>query len=674
MKQFEQTLNVLRGELNQLKGSKVKAPAPELGAPYPTYSLSKPLEHKVHQLLAIVEYDMERYTPRSRSQKDMDEATKKQQETMVKEKNAEEEGIEISEKPKEINETTEFESFIRSINIQPEINTASNPHVDAVKISRMTPHLAEIYVLIDDELRYLKNNMTLMSGSATVVQKIEKVLAFIGANRLGDALNLLHRLKRDMPNNRAVSFVLSQVTYFMARSGMSQHLSEAREEGSKACLLGEAIDEKRLQRYRYNYILSEAHYGVDKILPKMREFYLLSPESLTGRDGYHVHEGYHFKALLLLSKIESKDWSAYERQALLEVAYQNIGGALFYIAVFRNLFMNAIVEGKKDYETFAQLEEDIQYAYINHGRTVAVLQENFTAEGRMLTAGKYFWTTQARYLQAFLNAGSLPNFDSILANISLNGRRFHQEGTIVANLKENGLAEENYWNIWAKKLTPMTDNHREDAIPDAQVMKITALATKYEDALAELQKLEATLTQTPKWEPAQAFMVKFDYSKMIEEGTGKQSNLNSRSPASNIFKPYYLIWNGLTESELLPSDLVLKTARNGGFDTLDEVQDLFDGIEKIIEHDLQGLKARIETGYQKYLKHKSDEDGEVSVDPLNLQEHFKGNWWLYIVVVPLAFIVFSIVVFSKDYMTAIKSIGIIAIFGLLASLLFIKKK
>lgn len=681
MKKFIQTLNVIKSELSQESKSAAMKPQINLGPPFPTYTLSKTHQHKIAQLLSVIDTDIERFTPRARSEQESEEATRQQQKKQMLD-NAKKEGLSeqeiekldsLAEQKPASSSAIEIDSFIRTLEISTEINIKNNPHLDAVKLSRMAPHLAELYALIDEEMRYLKNNMSIMSSSAAIVQKLDKAHAFVGANRMGDALNILHRLKKDAPNNRAVSFITSQTAYFMSRSGMTQHLSEAREEGKKACLLGDGIDEGRLHKYRYSFIMSEAHYSTEKVLPKMREFYLLSPESLMGKDGYNAHNAYHFKSLLFLTKVPATEWTSYERQTVIEFAYNNIGGALLYIALFRPLILDHVIDGKKDFEIFAKLEEDLQYAFIQYSNCVNVLQENFTSEGRSINAGKYFWTVRSRYLQNFLNAASLPHFDTVLSNISLNGRRMYQEGPTVQSLKDNGLSEEIYWNIWARKVTPVADLHREDAIPDAIVLKESNLLSKYEEALAELQQAEKELTATPKWEPSQPFIIKFDYSKLIEQATGKASSINTRSPSSNIFKPYYQLWNGLTEPEILPSDLVLRTARNGGFDNLDEIQDLFDGIAMVLEDDLQGMKARIDSAYQKYLRHKAEEEGSSSLEILNLQDHFKEYWWLYLVVVPLAFIVFAMVVFSQDYMTALKSVGILAAGGLFISLILLKK-
>lgn len=529
------------------------------------------------------------------------------------------------------------EDFYNKLNVQSSLyyldeENLKNPS-DLEKITGATRNL---YLIMANEATYMYDHMGEKGYSIAIIQKIEKAMSALASDRLHDTLLILKDAKRDDPHNRHIAFILSQALYFKVHQGQTALLPQAREEAKKSCVFTEKFDELRLLQYRYHYAVAEFAVSKERCIEMLREYFLLSPESIISKEGLRAHACIHLKAWLLLSELPIKFWDNFEYTSLLNLIRHTCGGTVLYVYLFRGKLIEDIqAKDKNIYPDFYELEQGICLSIERYGSITAPITKIESQIDQSLP-----WTLYQRYLGLFLSYAPTPSWDEIMLNVSLDGRGYETAGFPDKQNKGSGLINFSYWGTWAHSLTPYQDIYTPHILPTLKIAEELAITKELDKLLKELEDFEVHLfPDTDEYDLVLIHMPSYAYKSFMQLSSVGASTF--RAPREQFFTPYYRSW--CTNEPMpspLPSEIVRAQAEKGGFISLEEAVGFFDGAVRILPDKTHGLKARINNVLE-YMKKQEAQKEHNGGDALG--HHLKEFWWLYFGIVPLAIFTFIII-------------------------------
>ena len=547
--------------------------------------------------------------------------------------------------------------------------------LDPSVLKALPQPLVRLYCLLFKELQDAQKHMTDWGIPAPSMDRMRKALHSLGIDKVGDAFVVLRSGRNDDPNNKVMAFFLSQILFYRVQNGQNEFLPEAREEAKKSCAFDERYPQDKLTCYRYHYVTCEMNFSKERAQEMLREYYLLNSDTLIGEEGLRVHNWYHLKALVLLSKLPGEFWSTYEIECIHTVAFQSIGGALIYLPFFRPFILQKLATESPEYDKFYDIEKALRLVYIRFEAAIDALTSQFRKDGKLFNAPAHTWTVSSRYLHTFLTNAPLPTIENLLANTSLDGRRNTPAKTIDQKLHDAGLHDATFWQSWIIKTSYNPDLYNDGVIPNKLVASEGAILKQFDELLKTLKAWEEPIVTDEKWQHARLYLAPVAHSKLLELGTGQPLGALAFGSGEAVYKNYYKGWSSLIDDEILASDNIENRAGAGVFWSVEEIMATFDGAERIMNDPNVGLSIRFKAGYRKYVQNRSKHkktNGKnwQTLDNPTFTEHFRQYWWLYSILVPMAIMTFIVIVSARSYENAIRMIMVVFIFAIVGFAVF----
>ena len=555
--------------------------------------------------------------------------------------------------PVDHNYVTDFEGQIQTFSIfeYPDEKIPETVNVQEMEVAELN-----LFKVLYAELEYATENMAALGYSIAILNKMKTAVESIGQGRLNDALTVLRTAKKNAPNNRSLSFMLSQVYYFKVAHGASETLPEARAEAKKAALYSDEVDADQLRQYRYSYVLHESNYDEGKSLHLIREYYLLNPDSLTQGHGLGVHDSIHLKTWILLSMMNPSVLTNFEVESLLAITMTAATGVNFYLNVMRPQILSRLAD--KDDAIVAPLfkvEQMLAKSHQNYADTISLIQQSFDEQGELMPKSEHMWTLEHRYVSLLLKAAPLPNFDEIYLYTSLDAKRHSAEAYPNRAMAAMGLAKVNYWQVWSLAITAVEGKGGTRTLPVKRLAPYAEIFRKFDRMLKTLEEYEKEIIPDEKWQLIEKYMPDYEYSIFPHIAAGPEA---FQVPSNPYYLNFYRQWVTSKPKGPLPSDIIKRFAESGHFIEPEEVVAAFEGIARVIADDVHGLKARAKEALKQCLKDDKGKGADRAKDILR-ETHFAEYWWLYVVVLPLAVIAFFIVFGSGGSLSGILMLLII---------------
>lgn len=532
----------------------------------------------------------------------------------------------------------DFEKHIQTFSIFEYPNEKLPNHF---KFEDMSQADINLFKVLYGELEYATENMAALGYNISIINKMKSAVESLSFGRTNDALTVLRTAKKNAPNNRSISFMLSQIYYYKVAHGSSEMLPEARGEAKKASLYSEDVNKDQLNQYRYSYALHESNYDPAKSLNLIRDYYLLNPESLTEGRGLGVHDGVHLKAWVLLSTMNPSLLTSYEVESIISITLTAATGVNFYLNVVRPQILVRLSD-KDDavINPLYKIEEMLAKSYQNYAEIVDTIQQNFDDQGSLLPQSKYVWTLEHRYVSLLLKAAPIPKFDEIYLYTSLDAKRHSAEAYPNRAMAAMGLSNVNYWQVWSLAITAVDGKGGARTLPAKRLIPYAEIYRKFDRLLEILQEYEKEIVPDEKWELIEKYMPDYEYSVFPLVAAGPDA---FQAPSNPYYLNFYRQWVTHKPKGPLPSELIKTYADNGHFIDPDEVVAAFEGVARVISDDVHGLKTRAKEALKQCLKDKKNAAGAGKAKDMLREGHFKDFWWLYAVVLPLAVLTFFII-------------------------------
>lgn len=532
----------------------------------------------------------------------------------------------------------DFEKHIQTFSIFEYPNEKLPNHF---KFEDMSQADINLFKVLYGELEYATENMAALGYNISIINKMKSAVESLSFGRTNDALTVLRTAKKNAPNNRSISFMLSQIYYYKVAHGSSEMLPEARGEAKKASLYSEDVNKDQLNQYRYSYALHESNYDPAKSLNLIRDYYLLNPESLTEGRGLGVHDGVHLKAWVLLSTMNPSLLTSYEVESIISITLTAATGVNFYLNVVRPQILVRLSD-KDDavINPLYKIEEMLAKSYQNYAEIVDTIQQNFDDQGSLLPQSKYVWTLEHRYVSLLLKAAPIPKFDEIYLYTSLDAKRHSAEAYPNRAMAAMGLSNVNYWQVWSLAITAVDGKGGARTLPAKRLIPYAEIYRKFDRLLEILQEYEKEIIPDEKWELIEKYMPDYEYSVFPLVAAGPDA---FQAPSNPYYLNFYRQWVTHKPKGPLPSELIQTYADNGHFIDPDEVVAAFEGVARVISDDIHGLKTRAKEALKQCLKDKKNAAGAGKAKDMLREGHFKDYWWLYAVVLPLAVLTFFII-------------------------------
>lgn len=595
--------------------------------PFPSYNISEGVSEVFKRVRDEVLHEKNLYTPISKT---------------TNAENTGEAGVALTTETPVIrtvehNYVTDFEKQIKTSSIF-ECKVDKFPeHLD---LKNLKPSDLNLFKVLHAELDFVTENMVALGVNIALLNKMKQAVESIGLERLTDALTILRTAKKSAPNNRSLSYMLSQVYYYKAANGSSENLPEARGEAKKASLYAEDVNQSQLMQYRYSYVMHESNHDAAKALNLIREYYLLNPESLTEGHGLGVHEGVHLKTWILVSMMDAKFLTKYEVESILSITMTAATGVNFYLNVMRPQVLTRLVDSDDSVIAPLYLVEDmLAKSYQNYSEITGTIQKNFDNKGKLLPESSHLWTLENRYVNLLVNASSLPLFDEIYLYTSLDAKRHSSEAYPNKAMPAMGLTGVNYWQIWSLAITAVDGRRGVRTLPVSKIVPYAEVFRKFDEILESLKLYEKEIVPNEKWEIIQKYMPNYEYNIFIHIAAGPEA---FQVPSNPYYLNFYRQWVLQKPKAPLPSEIIEIYAESGHFIEPEEVIAAFEGILRVVTDDVHGLKARAKVAL-KFCLTKEKGKGASKVKDLLRESHFNDYWWLYVVVIPLAILVFFII-------------------------------
>ena len=507
-----------------------------------------------------------------------------------------------------------------------------------------------LYHLLKNDFNYITENQRELAYSINTMNKLKKAIDALSHARVNDALTVLRNAKRDDPHNRHLAFALSQIFYYKAMNGQPAFLPEARNEAKRATLSNDNFDRSKLLFYRYIYVICEAHFDKEKTVELMREFYLLSADSLTGSKGLFSHSGLHLKAWVLMHDMPDTSWTKFEIDSLLEIIQTVPGGVLMYDTFLRKRFSETSKKSNRpELQSFTSLEQNISLSIQRYNDILNDIDTYFDDQGYLIENTDHTWTIMNRYITGFLQSSPIPTLDSIYLNCSLNARHYSKKIPEDDALKSKDLHGIMFWQVWGISITPDPAAYSNALLPTKRVGRIALFLKQLDDLLICLSAYEETIISKDKWEIIRPYMPYYQYQSFIYVGAGPRA---FKTPKDPYFSPMHRRWSR-NEQAALPSTIIREQASIGAFTSIEEAVAAFYGIEKIINDPTHGLKARAKEALKMCLKDKEQREGrsektQAQAQVLAVETHFRSYWWVYLIGGPIAIALISMIASARS--------------------------
>lgn len=491
-------------------------------------------------------------------------------------------------------------------------NPASSPYIDMwftgvshlcshqtdsidvpLAIQKLPPHTQRFYKMLKYEINFLQSRVD--NGSRRDISLLKRLKsaeeAYIN-QRLGDVETIFSTSLKTDPSNQVLAFIISQYRYYQVAQGKSNALPEARNDANKAMISSDQIPLERSLYYRIESIICERGHSPQTALEWLRENYLLGVDYIVGKDGLFAKGGIYAKSWLILATIPIKHWGEYEFSSLTEFTEKVIGGALFYLACFRNDVLKGIKERRYPAPNIEDLENKIALAQHYYQQYASSLKTHWPI-GNTEEAPQ--WTLYNRYLTGLTTHITLPSFEEVLLNTSLNGRNFNSFGVPQNKITDPDIAEQKYWRIWALAISPLPASHSYTILPAAEKEHDIPFMEDCVNLLKTLKEAEAEriIIDPMQLDLLAPHMTHWTIDHLLAAGLADNKPRAKFEPTVQPFATLYRHWSQPSPSHILTSVIIQENALNGGFSSIYEVVSAFEGAYRLLDDPNHGLKAQL---------------------------------------------------------------------------------
>ena len=421
------------------------------------------------------------------------------------------------------------------------------------------------------------------------VPKLRNAQQAFASQRHGDVATILKSALRNEPHNSVLLFVTSQFLYFMANHGQPDALPEARDLAQKAITANERLPDARLMLYRYLCVATEAGHDPARALGWMREHRMLQPQAMQ-QGGLAVMEAMPLKLWAIVAGFDPALWGEVEFSALKAMVLHVVGGAALYLGLLRPVLADAALNGNTPPPALEEIEKAVAVVY-GHYQDIAPALEKLPAQHQARGALPP-WVVRARYMALLAGAAPRPTFDQMLLNISISGDNFkpggYPEGEVMAALGEPGI---HYWRLWTLSVTVAKELRQGYFLPAAEALEDNALMADCDGLLALLQQAEQALVKPAVWADIKPWMIRWQLEHLLAAGTGSNHPRERFAPSGGPLSLCYRQWAQPGAQGILASEILLHTARAGGFADMNEVLAAFEGAYRLLDDPAHGLVA-----------------------------------------------------------------------------------
>lgn len=442
--------------------------------------------------------------------------------------------------------------------------------------------------LLMAELNYLmqENSVRPLMAAGVLMKVRQSVQAFLDG-RTNDTVTLLKNALHTDPHNHSVLMLLSQIQYYQAARGLQNSLPEARDLAQRSTIYSEKQKPAQLAYYRYLAIVTERSVAPERAMEWLRESGMLhiSP-MLESNEGLMVERGIYLRAWAILAGIPVDLWQEAELNAVKDLVTKVIGGVAVYIAWLRTPLLTAASLSKTSIPVVEEIERLLQTtvrSYAEHANALKQLP---------LTSSDKPWLLRVRFLNAVVQVAPVPYFDQAMCQFSLDGQSWNEGNSPDPELRATiGLREISYWRLWALVMTPYKDMRQPYLMPAEETINDGDLLGSCDQLLTTLVATEKQLVKAHLWDDLKPWLVRWQLDHLLAASTGSNKPRMRFAPSLPPYTSLYRIWQEPPVSALLPSEIILESARRGGFASMFEIVAALEGANRMIHDPVHGLLA-----------------------------------------------------------------------------------
>lgn len=442
--------------------------------------------------------------------------------------------------------------------------------------------------LLLSEINYLmQENAQRPIMPAGMLMKVKQSVQSFLDGRTNDTVTLLKNVLHNDPHNHSVLMILSQVLYYLATRCTNNMLPEARDFAQRSTIYSDKQKPAQLALYRYLAIVTERSFGPERTMEWLRDTGMLQVTAMSdSSEGIMVERGIGLRCWYLLSTIPVDLWQDAELHAIKDLVTKVIGGAAIYMAWIRGPLLAAASLSKSPMPHVEEIEALLHAA-------LRSFNDNANAMRQMpLTTSDKPWLLRVRFLNAVVQVAPVPHFDQAMLQFAVDGQSWNEGGSPDPELRATlGLREVCYWRLWALVVTPFKDIKQPYLLPAEETLNDADMLASCDQLLATLTSTEKALIKAHLWEDLKPWMVRWQLDHLLAASTGSNKPRNRFAPSLPPYTSLYRIWQEPPVSALLPSDIILESARRGAFSSLFEILAAIEGSMKLIADPVHGLVA-----------------------------------------------------------------------------------
>ena len=513
-----------------------------------------------------------------------------------------------------------------------------------------------LYRKLMGELDTARNTPDSYNTNTPMVQKIQRGVQVYSEGRVSDALTILENARKEDPHNKLTSYVLSNIFYHRAAQGHRKFLPQAREEAKRAATRIDKIDKAITDRFGYNYIAIDGYFGPERQLEVIRNFGQLVPPAEQASEEAHAQ---YIKTMVYLSLTPATDWTEKDIAIIEDMALEYVGGGLLFAVFFEKKVLPQLYTDNNDttemFKPLANIILLLKGLQHNLNEVRRAIREHFAENVEQLPPD--YWTINRRLMRVIATTLPAPVLDMYLANTSLSGNAFTETENLDRALAEQELEIGPFWNLWIEKINFASKSYSPKVLPHTMAIKEGEILQKVALALEDLKRAESRILNQDKWDLSHLYQPKYNYESLAELGLGHAYTSASFAPKNSVLAAHYKLWGGVLPTGILPSEIIIERAKEGGFANITEVIAALDGAERLLKEPEYGLAANQEKGWQLYLNKQDIADKNNG----GIFKELMSEVMWFILIIPAAILAFMLVANSSSMASGSRTFSIIFI-------------